>query len=285
MTKPLANVTTALKGKKLGTAAADTTTQKLTNYEWLLHYHLKQGFDLSKPEHVDFSQSPAIKFMGVAKDTKPTQRSDWEFGILQFAKIPTFEMRFAGFADKEGSIEIDVTRAPGFRSVTLDTPLTDARFPFCHFDPVSPGTSDPIIVSMRDHPNGSEVMRMLNSKTYHYNYLRSFQQAVEFTVVFSARTQASPHKWEHLLTSSWEASWRLTVRWAPEGKVFKPTVSGSKRLRVSSSSSTGAPGDSQIRSLLSRLNSLTHADTTNAIMGRAVKAAKSPSNRRDLTHL
>ena len=127
----LAGTEVQLNGKKDTNTAPACEFEPLRRFEHLLHYHLTQGFDRNiQPTHVDSTQKYAIEYLGAIHNATAAQRTDWDFGILVFARIKKFTMHFAGLRPSEGTIDVDVSKSPSFVSVTLDTPYTDPRFPF-----------------------------------------------------------------------------------------------------------------------------------------------------------
>ncbi len=171
----------------------------------------------------------------------------WEFGFVQFQKVNTISFFYAGKKRSEGSISVNVHKAPAMtQMLALDS--KDNYSPWTKPGPRFTHKAPKISTLTGDHPLTKVGRELLNKTTKKTNFLFHVIDEREFTSVFSARDPLGVH--EHLAHFTWKLRYDVKFTW--KAGVPIPAVQSSSTFKTNAVVK-GPPTDAGIVALLPTL--------------------------------
>lgn len=203
-------------------------------------FHLTRGYII---EGNTATFNDAVNFIGTVQAvTKPKEFTAWKFGFLQFQKVESLKIFYAGPKRKAGQLYLLIDRAPALSSpIQLDS---EKEFdPWTHsFDATLSGTK--ITAISGDHPASRAPKKMTNSKTNAYNYLFHLIDDRMFWTVFTAQNPAG--EFHHLAHVSWKVRYDFKFVW----RNGAPVVHHNASRFWCNKSKLGAPSAQGLTSLM-----------------------------------
>lgn len=206
--------------------------------------------------------------------------SEWSFGLIQVARVITYDVGYAGRTDAGGSVAIDFK--PGFDpnpSFDGPSPAIDDildEFPAMPTPTTGPKPGFRMEIGDGDNPSTLLDLRLTNRTTGATNFVHSARRREDFVSYFVAR--GPDRVLRYLARVGWHMAWDATFQWTAESSPPKVTMRSSF-VEVGGVVMGAPPADDAHGAM--GLNP--HGDSTNDMDAFAVDAALSSRSPRFYT--
>ena len=238
ITVDAANAKIVLKdGNKLRPAAFILNVGANTSQAYIVNTHLTNGF-IPGSTRATINAADAFSATATVPLTVPTADmatlKDWNFGFIQFQKISSLTLYYAGSHTDKGELLMEVNRSPAMTHTEGRDHSGDPNPPWLRVGTSGDAVFNPatklVTVQMGDHPMCVVGGKWKNTKTTYDNYLRKLCDARTFTTIFSARDPQGHY--HHLAHFQWQATWDFDFRWLGGGDGLQGMPSAQNRFSM-----------------------------------------------------
>lgn len=250
-----------------------------TDNSWIVNTHLTHGFAPGS-SRAAITASDAFTATATVPLTVPAADAgtlkNWSFGFIQFQRISSLVLYYAGCYPTQGETIIQAQMPPAMTTNLGRDHSNDPNPPWLRVgtdgDKVFNSTTKLVTVTMGDHPMCAVGTERKNTKSSYNNYLRKFCDGRTFVTVFTARDPQG--NYQHLAHFQWEVTWDLEFQWSGWGTQLGCKTLSQNKFTMGAVKA-GAPTDKHIVPFLADPSKAPKLGTNeqNAALLAAIKGA------------